>query len=108
MKPSLVIDNYSRVWLYDQWSELYKCLSVPSLKDQSLEDLVDKCAPIHIVERGDAVKSPYKPVAEGQWVEVDFGPNPEPVLGRVKSYDSEKFFYEVVFMVPRGVVKEAP
>lgn len=105
--PEFVQDKYDRIWEWNHWGGMYKCITNNSLREQTLVELNQKCGPIHSLNRGNKVEPPFKPIANGTWVEFE-NDLPSTVAGRIHSYDDGKLFYEVIVIVGRNDVRETP
>jgi hypothetical protein len=105
--PELIIDGDGDVW----------ALNVESMESgeayyehgmhgyESLKHLIRNYGPVHALSKGDKLEPPFKPIANGVW--VDFAINDATTVeARVYRYDPDKKFYEVIVIAEPDDLKE--
>lgn len=103
MKELFVLDSKSTLWQYNYISERYFRVG-GSDTGLTLIELDDDHGPLSGIKRGDVVKVP-RSIADGTWVEFDVD-DLSMMAGRVKSYNTEKQYYEVIVTVGQQHLRE--
>jgi hypothetical protein len=101
-----MIDQTGKIWEYNEVYKEYHCINAGGFRFYtSLLGLMQDHGPLFKVARGEEIEAPFEPIPEGRWVEFNVGDSV--LLGRIKSYDDGKLFYEVIVNVGRGQVRES-
>lgn len=101
-----VLDSENNLWEYYPAVDRWYRLPDKAHSGLTLDQVHEKYGPLRNVVIGSTVEPPYKPIAPGTWVTVEADDLAE-LAGRVKSYDKEKFYYEIIVTFPRSGVIES-